>query len=292
MEYSFGMNVKDNCTPLKIIEVKELIEIITSGTRDIANTTHNLRKVIKYSKEHYRNMKTQLPFVSCSIFEQNIRKYEHFISANGWIIDIDSDVTLDKDLRHRIVSDSRVFIAFTSPNGMGLKLFFKFIKPYADKVNYKSAYKAFTQEFALKYGLMSQIDFKNCDVSRVCFICYDKDCHYNEEAEKIDPEIFVHKIVLTSSVQLEEEDKNEKSSIDEKTYRNILHRLGTAPRSIQSKPMVPYEVIKVIEPITIKLREYEIEVVETEPVQCGMKIMGRSGNDKAEVIIYYGKQGY
>ncbi|MBK8390594.1 MAG: hypothetical protein IPL23_15490 [Saprospiraceae bacterium] len=108
-------------------------------------------------------MKTQLPYLSCSTFMNNIRKYENFESACGWILDIDSKVALEADLAQKIKSDERIALSFTSPNGYGMKLFFLFDHPWRDKLNYSTAYKSFSQKFALDYGIMENIDLKNCD---------------------------------------------------------------------------------------------------------------------------------
>jgi hypothetical protein len=292
ISYSFGPNVKDNKTPLIEVSSEDVVNMVKTGAEGIAETTTTLRKIVKYSKEHYRNMKTQLPFVACSTFDNGIRKYENFKHATGWVIDIDSEQILPLDIKEKLYGDSRVYIGFVSPNGMGLKLFFRFEQPYVDKVNYGSAYKTFTQEFAIKYGIMDKIDLKNCDVSRVCFLCHDKECYYNEDAIAIDPSQYISSLFSSEIMSIEHQANEKQPSLSDEEYRNVLARLGSKPRPIQSRPFVPNEVIKVIEPLKIILEENAIEIIKSEEIQFGMKLYVRCNKDCGEVIVYHGKQGY
>jgi len=290
--FSFGMLVKDNQTPLQRIDFVTIGEIIKNGFHGIQEKTKILRQVVRISDDRYRYMKTQLPYLSCSTFMNNIRKYENFESACGWILDIDSKVALEADLAQKIKSDERIALSFTSPNGYGMKLFFLFDHPWRDKLNYSTAYKSFSQKFALDYGIMENIDLKNCDVSRVCFLCQDEKVLINPAYLCIDPLEYIFQPSLFLTEQKEIIQKNEDEGIPADIYKNILYRLGTKPKPTQSKPLVPDGLFQIIESITELLKEHDIEVVKKDEVQYGIKIEALHHNNRGEVIIYCGKKGY
>jgi VirE N-terminal domain len=285
---SKGNNIKDTRTSMSFISLEGMFECIRDGNENMKETTLLLRKVNQYSKEHYRNMKVKLPYVSCSIFEDNIRNYNNFLHAIGWIIDVDSETDLEIGLKEMILKDDRIGIAFRSPNGCGLKMFFFFDEPYNDKINYTNAYKSFSQEFGLKYGILDKIDMKNCDVSRVCFLCHDPECFININYTPIEP----HAYIYSKSNLVEVADSDASMEINPDVYKNIMHRLGSKPKPIQSQPLVPYQIYQAIEPIRSVLFDNQIEIVSTEEIQYGIKIFLKYGRDNGEIIVYHGKSGY
>jgi len=286
---SHGKNCKSTEEDLSLIALRELVDMIRDINSELVKETKFLRTVIKYSKERYRAMKTRLSFVSMSVFNPRRRKYEHFESAQGWIIDIDSEMALDQDLIRKMRSDQRVAISFISPNGNGLKLIFVFSQPYTNKERYSEAYKAFSHEFGLEYNVLNHIDFRNSDVSRICFICHDANCYYNENAIPIEPEQYEAELLITEP-DMRPDKKVEIIPAD--TYRQILEKLGKRARLPRERPYVPEELLKKQELIRQLLAEQEIEVITIEEIQYGLKVEAKHGNDLGEILIYYGRKGF
>jgi hypothetical protein len=286
--FSYGENCKDNTKTLSVVDLVSLKDQIISITSPLVAQTELLRKVQNYSKERYRTMKTQLPFICCSAFEPKIRKYENFVSTIGWILDIDMTFKMEAALYKLLINDPRVAFYFTSPNGYGLKLIFLFSEPFTDKLAYKSAYKNFSQEFGLKYNILDKIDLVNCDISRISFICHDLQAGINPLYNPLDINTYLPQ-VLPFTIEVKQVEKNEIPAI---TYKNILERLGNKPKPIQSDPHVPAKVLQATEMLSLMLKDMNIEVIEYEKVQYGMKLKARMNNDIGEIIIYYGKKGW
>ena len=114
---SYHHDVRNTSQAMSTINFLDLVEKIKSGENNLDHQIKLLRKVQSYSKERYRTMKTQLPYFSMSIFADGKRHYDHFISANGLIIDIDAETHLDPSLLQKIKSDERIKRLFTSPKG-------------------------------------------------------------------------------------------------------------------------------------------------------------------------------
>lgn len=284
---SYGLNCKKNDEKLIGISLDDLIKMIRED-QIIAEQTSLLRTIYKVDKERYRHMKTRLPYFSCSTFDQGSRGFDRFEYACGWVLDIDADKPLPQTLIENVRNDTRVRLSYLSPNSYGLKLLFLFDTPYTDKVNYAKAYKSFATEFGVKYGISELIDKKNCDVSRICFICHDQHLTLNSLSETIDvnsysPTIF-HISQQTPQTELS-------SGIDSDIYKTILHRLGTKPKIVHTDPYTPHQLLAMIDPITTLLASNQIIVHEHEKVQYGIKFKAQLGSDIGEVIVYQGKKG-
>ncbi|MBK7522809.1 MAG: hypothetical protein IPI53_01155 [Saprospiraceae bacterium] len=121
--FSYGKYCKDKITPLELKSVTEIYEmVINPGQKELVELTKNLRSVLRYSKERYRYMKTQLPFFSCSLFEPMKRSIDHFKNAQGLVIDIDFHSSVPDDLIKRFKNDPRILMGYVSPSNMGVKL--------------------------------------------------------------------------------------------------------------------------------------------------------------------------
>ena len=187
MLLSFGHNCKDNKTPMTSIGIDELYEkIITPADINLVGFTKNLRSVLKYSKERYRTMKTGLPFFSCSLFSPAIRTIKNFNSANGLVIDIDQKSPISIEQIEQYKADQRILMGYISPSNMGIKLIFSFDNDITDAALYTEYYKRFSHSFASQYHLSGIIDQKNCDVSRISFICHDPEAWYNPDYIPLD----------------------------------------------------------------------------------------------------------
>jgi hypothetical protein len=288
--FSFGTNCKDNKQPLSLVSLQELRDIIFKPNGPLNEQTKMLRTVYTYSKERYRSMKTQLPFISCSHFQPPHRKYDNFQQALGWIIDIDLSEVMPGAIYNLITRDNRVALWFTSPNGYGLKLLFLFSQPFTDALRYSTAYKSFSHEFGIKYNILDKIDLKNCDVSRISFLCHDHKVGMNPLYDAIEIEQYISELLpIADNIRVKKPIKEE---ITDGVYKNILSRLGSRPKPIQSDPHVPSLVLKAVELLSMMFEEMDIIIINHEKVQYGMKLIGQMKMDTGEIIIYHGKRGW
>jgi hypothetical protein len=283
--FSFGNNIKDATEIPLLIDMDTLVEKIKTDA-EVERKTETVRKIYKISKEHYRNIKTTLPYFSCSSFGGKTRKFDHFEMAFGWVIDLDGQNLEDLALFKKCLSDPRVALAYESPSSFGIKLVFLFQEPMTDETYYTQAYKSFANQFALLYHLFSYIDQKNCDVSRVSFICHDSSCIYNKDYIAINPDDYKNE--LTKVLTKVEKDEN----LPTEVYSKIMYRLGTRPKPSQKQWYVSEELNNIVQPVREVLLKEQIEVKEVESIAYGIKVLLQHQNNKGEIIIYYGKRGY
>lgn len=94
------------------------------------------------------------------------------------ILDFDKYESEEKkhEERERLMKCEFVFSVFESPSGNGLKALIRI--PNTDKETHKRYFKSFGEYFKSDY-----FDFKNSNVSRVCFESYDPDVYINQNAK-------------------------------------------------------------------------------------------------------------
>ena len=289
IELSYGENCKDNKTPLEKIGLDQLYEMISNANKDLVDFTKNLRSVLRYSKERYRTMKTGLPFFSCSLFDPAARSIKNFKSAQGLVIDIDDDKAIDKDLVARFKADPRIALGYVSPSNMGIKLIFIFENPILDSETYTRVYKKWSLQFAEEYHLADKIDQKNCDVSRISFICHDPMSWYNTDFLSIDWQATDEKITPDSTELTRD---NADDHLPASVYKQILTLLDTKPKKTKSVVPILPEINEVIPDIQAALSSYGIMIKEVESIQYGAKLRIIKDLDLGEVNVYAGKNGY
>lgn len=287
---SFGKDCKKSIAPLQLISIPDLFAMIKESNADLRDFTKNLRSVLRYSKERYRAMKTGLPFCSCSVFDPPQRGVHHFQYASGLIIDIDSDEPIDPTMIQKLKGDLRVVIGYISPSQMGIKLLFLFDEPITDASVYTAVYKQFSYEFANTYHLADKLDTKNCDVSRISFLCHDPSAWYNDDAIPID-----WKGMSLPSLQLSIPISGNTQGTDDispSVYKQILQKLDTKPKLTKSDTTLHKDIEEVLPEIKTELEAYQIFVKEVEAIQYGAKLKIYRDKDQGELNIYTGRQGY
>ncbi len=289
IQLSYGINCKNNKVPLEPAGVDHLYEMIANGNKDLIDFTKNLRSVLRYSKERYRAMKTGLPFFSCSTFDPPHRSIKNFKSAHGLVVDIDSDQVISSDLIDKCKSDPRIVLGYISPSNMGLKLIFIFEEPLTDAETYTRVYKTFSHQFATDYHLADKIDQKNCDVSRISFLCFDPNAWYNADYISLDWQAIANETQHLISAPTQDLAQD---NITASAYKQILELLDTKPKKIKSVIPIMPEINEVIPDIEIALLSYDINVKEVESIQYGAKLRIIKGKDLGELNIYSGRQGY
>lgn len=289
MYVSYGQNCKDNKTPLERIHIEELYRRISSGAdHNLVDFTKNLRSVIKYSQERYRAMKTSLPFFSCSNFEPAMRSIQNFQESEGLILDIDLKSPVTESLILAFKGDVRIVLGYISPSNLGIKLVFAFDKTVKDATLYTKAYKYFSYQFGTQYHITDAIDQKNCDVSRISFLCHDTGAWYNPEFIHLNWEEFVAETPMTQTSEI----KDTSDNINQTAYRQILALLDSKPKPKKHIiPIIP-EITDILPGIHEALATYDIMVKETESIQYGAKIKVYTRGKQGELNVYAGKNGY
>jgi hypothetical protein len=290
MDLSYGTNCKDNNKTLDLISVDELYTRIASGgDQSLVDFTKNLRSVIKYSQERYRVMKTSLPFFSCSHFTPAQRSIKNFEQAVGLVIDIDLKAPVTETLLTTLKFDPRIVLGYISPSQMGIKLVFAFANAITDDSVYTKVYKYFSYEFGHQYQISDAIDQKNCDVSRISFLCYDPHAWYNPEYIHLEWETFG--VAETSVSPISDKDDSH-DDISPSAYRQILHLLDSKPKTPKRAMPMLVEITEILPEITDVLAQYDIVIKETESIQYGVKIKVYKDSNQGELNLYTGKQGY
>lgn len=286
---SYGKDCKKSNIPLSLLNLTDLFATIKESDADIRDFTKNLRSVLRYSKERYRAMKTGLPFCSCSVFDPPFRGVHNFQYATGLIIDVDSDQPIDASLILRLKSDLRIIMGYISPSYMGIKLIFLFDQPITDATQYTAVYKKFSYEFAQTYHLADKIDTKNCDVSRISFLCHDPDAWYHEDAIPID---WQSMISVSTEVAIPVATVDEQNGLTPSVYKQILDKLDTKPRIAKAVAPLHKDIEDVLPDIKTELEGYQIYIKEVEAIQYGAKLRIYRDKDEGELNIYTGRQGY
>lgn len=141
------------------------------------------RELIEYirsipDRNDRNKVKAQLPsYLFQGIFEhrskQGIQQFTGLIA-----LDFDHIGTMEqvKEFKEQIIEVPFTYLAFISPSGDGLKVFFKVDEN--DIENYVNYFNAIENYFSSEYFDTSVKDF-----SRVCFESYDPDIFYNPDAQ-------------------------------------------------------------------------------------------------------------
>jgi acetolactate synthase small subunit len=165
-------NIRDINTPFHK-DLSFVLERIRTGTSK--DLVAEIRKEGDKSKRN--EIKKQLPAI-CFSGTFSKRSDDSLIKHSGLIcLDFDGYETKEQmeEERKRIVSDSYVLSAFTSPSGNGLKVI---VKIPDDSDNHKRYFDALGQHFDSKH-----FDVSTKNVSRVCYESYDPDIYVNADAD-------------------------------------------------------------------------------------------------------------
>ena len=135
----------------------------------------NLRK--ETNPHQFSELKKKLPYFTPSGNFKDHRRPEN-LKDYSYIVHLDFDKLLDKqlfELKNHLRQDPYVIGFFTSPSANGLKVFFKVDSAQEYHLN---AWQQVDDYVFEKTGISSDSSVK--DISRCCFISYDKEAYYNE----------------------------------------------------------------------------------------------------------------
>jgi hypothetical protein len=166
-----------NTNPLKNTSLKDVYSVIVSTKYQL--TTEAIRQTndkatissVKASELDYVTFSGTFSKRSVSGLKQH---------SNLFCIDLDNLKNV-AEVKDRIVESLPPSLMFVSPSGNGLKIVYKIDTNEAEHLQY---YKSF--EYYFKEELNVDIDDKCKDIPRACYLCYDKDAYYNNEAPTLD----------------------------------------------------------------------------------------------------------
>lgn len=304
----FGTKITQSGDPLQKMEVEKLYQSTSNPRQTFRDLIAQLRAVKAMDEKQYRELKKQLPYFVCGIFHPPIRRSENFASISHFIIDLDhlEKAGIDKALLTvQLREDPEVAFMFTSPGGDGLKAMFNLEAPCRDAALFSAFYKIFARRFAEKYGLLEVIDLRTSDATRACFVSYDPEAWYRPEARPISLEAYISPTDFDKAEKALKETEEifkgidtswttpEKPALDNEVLRQIKQKLNPNFRDPSKKEYyVPREVDEVLPLLKEKLPNYELELVETEPISYGRKVKVKAGVVWAEINVFFGQRGF
>lgn len=309
MMLMFGTNIQSPADQLKKVQEDYLFHRLVNPKPEVVSAMRQLRIVYTMDATRYSQLKRQLPYIVCGMFNPPFRKTENFAYTESFILDFDhlSSKKIDREaLKSKLSADSRVVMCFTSPSKDGLKVMFKLKDRCYDSGVYSLFYKAFASTFAKQLGIEQVLDSRTSDVTRACFVSIDSDAYYNASADSIDLTSFVNtdNPLATFDMKREQakEEKEQKKDIQQQTSmpkdptKDIMAKIRETLRPntpvIKREAYVPMQLNDIIDPLCEKIKETGIEVTEVVNIQYAKKIRCKLGFRQGEMNLFYGKRGY
>lgn len=290
---------KSNLVPLEAISLENLSQKLSDNSLNY--TIEKLRKVKNIDKTSFNFLKRKLPYFIGATFKNNIRCSENFNQVNFLILDIDAYGDEEKLilLKQLVSEEPSVKLAFISPGGNGLKIVFQLSDPIYSLKEYSDFYQVFSRSFAKQYGLEHCVDFSTSDATRICFLSYDANFYYNNNATNLERGFYMDAMFPFSN---EVEDVNSKDTIaatepgkplvSKETYSEILKTLK--PKSIKKlkKYTVPAPLKELKEMIAANFNKHSLNAISIDEINYGLKIKINDKGAMAIINVYYGKKGF
>lgn len=189
-----GENIRSTSSRMAPVDITLLRDEISSPKEEFKNAISRLRQIKELDRNQYANAKRDLPYIVCGVFSPPYRRLENFSHIEMFVMDIDylseNGYNLE-EVRNTLSQDSRVLLAFASPSGDGLKVFFRLKEKCYDYGEFSVFYKLFAYSFALHNNLMQVIDTRTSDVTRACFMSADENVYYNPDANSVDIKMYL-----------------------------------------------------------------------------------------------------
>lgn len=308
MMLMFGNNIQSPADPLRKVQESYLYHSLVNPKTEVSSAIQQLRIVYSMDASRYSQLKRQLPYVVCGMFNPPYRRTENFAYTENFILDFDhlSAKKIDlASLKQKIVADNRVMMCFTSPSQDGLKVLFRLKDRCYDSGLYKIFYKAFASSFSQSLGIDQVLDARTSDVTRACFVSVDTDAVYNDSAEAVDLTAFVQTDnplamfdMRKEQIEKEKEQKKEapKSLQAKDPTNDIMDKIRSTLRPNapvkKKEAYVPMQLNDIIEPLCNKIKDTGIIVTEVINIQYAKKIRCQLGLRQGELNLFYGKRGY
>lgn len=314
---SLGRNITTPGDPLAKVPVEKIYHAILQPKEATASLIRQLRVVRSLNPKQYSQLKKQLPYLVCGMFNPAVRRIENFAYTEYFILDIDhiSDKRLSlSDLKQAISQDARVVLCFASPSEDGLKVLFRLTERCHDAGVFTLFYKLFARQFSQQYGIEQVIDLKTSDVSRACFVSMDPQAYYNPDAKRVDLNSIVNTSDSANFFELQNdlrvESKQQKSSrpkleqtqspaltkpdVGDDVMANIRAILTPTARPQAEKvpAFVPQQLEDVMAELTQFITATGVDVTEIASIHYGKKIRTKAGMRMGETNVFYGRKGF
>lgn len=304
-----GTKITQPGDPLQKITVEQLYQMVHKPKMESADFIQQLRTLAAIDERQYRELKKQLPYFVCGIFQPPIRRKENFALIRYFILDLDhlSSAGLDPALlREQLLLDLRVALCFTSPGGDGLKVMFRLEEDCRDAAMFSAFYKVFARQFGEQYSLLSSIDLQTHDVTRACFLSADPEAFFNPIPDPVSMADYLKNLNFDDAVAdireaeqilrtqaIQRPPTSESPSLDQDILQRIKQRLNPNARVRTGRPPhVPPALDEALPIIRERLTEWEMEIRSADPIQYGRKVHVYAGRHFAEINIFYGSRGF
>lgn len=303
--FTYGTQITASADALQTLTAADVFRLVTTDAA-LQSGTERLRKLCQLDKDAYKTVKTRLPYVVGSTFAVNelgtlLRRLDTFEAAHYFILDLDHCQDLNGQVPDVIRQDESVEMAFVSPSGMGLKVFFRLLEPCNDARQFSVAYRHFATDFGTRHRFTRSIDLRTSDVTRACFLAHDPHAYYNANAFPVDWQRWVQDpegepllASPTKDVAALATIKAPKP-INATAYQEVLKQVNprsTAPTRREKQVFVPDELL----PLEMEVRELchglNWELVVVERLNYGLKFCIRQGYRTAEINAFHGKKGF
>ena len=306
MDIYVGKSITQANDPLIKLSLEELIRKIQQPKIEFQNRIQQLRITASLDVNRYRTLKKELPYFTCGSFYPAYRKKENFSSISLFVLDLDHlhQHEIDTDsLKDILKKDQQVLAFFDSPSKDGLKIIFRLQEPCKDSALFTAFYKIFITFFAKKYSLEKVLDSKTCDVSRACFISWDPEAYFNHDASAI----ILSNFITHNDFDIAEKELKEAEDFIKEIKKNVVkadnvdgdiiaqikqrltpHKQVTNPKHIY----IPPEIDNLLPILQNALKEMDIELTSSEPINYGRKIRVKAQIHTAELNLFFGKKGY
>lgn len=310
---SLGHSITTPGDPLTKVPLDKIYHAILQPKEATASLIRQLRIVRTLNPRQYSQLKKQLPYLVCGMFNPATRKIENFAYTEYFILDIDhisdKQITLPA-LRHTISQDPRVVLCFASPSEDGLKVLFRLDERCHDAGVFTLFYKLFARQFSQQYGIEQVIDLKTSDVSRACFVSMDPQAYYNPNAQRVNLKNIVntdnsasffnlqHDLIVEAKQQKSDTKRQEqtqvKTDVADDVMANIRAILNPAARPPTEKipAFVPQQLEDAMAELTQYITATGIEITEITSIHYGKKIRTKAGMRMGETNVFYGRKGY
>lgn len=292
------------------VQPEQLWHAVKNPKPQVESTIRQLRLVREIDPKAYQLLKKELPYVVAGIFNPPVRRTENFAWINHYILDIDHISSKEMEiniLKEKLRSDPRVLLLFESPGEDGLKLLFRLSEKMYDPGKFSLFYKSFAASFSRQHGIEQVLDPRTSDATRACFVSFDPDAWFNDQAEAVDAGGFVEfenpyqvrqlkselKEVEKAFESQQEEQVLPKQEIPDDALIEIRKRLNPSYKQKKEKNYyVPPETERLVDVVGERMQQEGIEVKSVSNISYGKKFKFSMGLHEAEINVFYGKKGY
>ena len=151
-----------------------VVNLIRNGNNGLIAKTEKCRQLAQADKKAYRKYKeSALPAVTFS-GQFDVREADKLKTHSG-LLTIDFDDCDVVDVMSQVSEITSCVLAFVSPSGKGVKAVFAIDFIPKNDTEHKYAFK----DVSVKIEHIAKIDPSGKDVSRLCFLSYYRQVHYN-----------------------------------------------------------------------------------------------------------------